>query len=233
VSIHPLPTRAGHDLDAVLTRAGVIRGDHLALHFGSAAGELAACVTRVGLADRSDLATFALEGPPAMLESVTTGLTGATLAPGGTLPTGSAWWCAAAPERVLVVVEAGDRERMHARIGRLAARHPALRIRDLSSEWGAIALVGRRAGAVLARLGVYGESGDPRSAAPVGTHPVAGAQVTWVLQSDDRALALMTHREAPQVWHALHAAGRPFGICAVGQEAVVRYSLLTRARPGT
>jgi glycine cleavage system aminomethyltransferase T len=231
VSIHAEPD---HDLDAVVSRAGAIRGDHagrpVALHYGSAAGELAACVSRVGLGDRSELGKLALEGPSAILGGVVSDLTGMALASGGALPTETAWWCAVTPERVLVIIEPGDGDRLQGRIRRLGARHPDLRIRDLSQAWSAIAIVGRQAGEVLARLGVYGASGNPRSAAPASSLRVAGVDVTWLLQSDHRALALMGHRDAPTVWHALHSVGRPFGICAVGQQAIARYTLLARTQ---
>jgi glycine cleavage system aminomethyltransferase T len=234
VSIHAEPPRADHGLDAVVSRAGAVRGDHdgqrVTLHYGSAAGELAACVSRVGLGDRSELGKLALEGPQRMLGQVVAHLTGMTLAPGGTLRTGTAWWCAVTPERVLVLAEPSDGDRLAGRIGRLAARDPELRIRDLSRAWGAIAIVGRQTGEVLARLGVYGATGDPRSVAPVSVRHVTGTEVTWLLQSDHRALALMHQRDAPAVWHALHAVGRPFGMCAVGQEAIARYTLLARSQ---
>ena len=218
-----------------MSRAGAIRGDHdgrpVALHYGSAAGELAACVSRVGLGDRSELGKLALVGSHETLRQVVSHLTGMALAPGGVLCTGTVWWCAPTPERVLVLTEPGDGDRLQSRIRRLGVRHPDLRIRDLSHAWSAIAIVGRQAGDVLARLGVYGATGDPRSVAPASSLRVAGSEATWLLQSDHRALALMGHRDAPAVWHALHAAGRPFGICAVGQQAIARYTLL--ARPHT
>jgi glycine cleavage system aminomethyltransferase T len=234
VSIHAEPHRADHELDAVLSRAGAVRCDHdgqpVALHYGSAAGELAACVSRVGLGDRSELGKLALEGPRRTLERVVSNLTGMALAPGGALRTGTTWWCAVTSERVLVLTEPGDADRLAVRIRRLGVRHPDLRIRDLSPTWSAIAIVGRQTGEVLARLGVYGAAGDPRSVAPVSVRRVTGVEVTWLLQSDHRALALMGHRHAPAVWHALHAVGRPFGICAVGHEAISRYTLLARTR---
>jgi glycine cleavage system aminomethyltransferase T len=234
VSIHAEPPRPDHELDAVVARAGAIRCDHdgrpVALHYGSAAGELAACVSRVGLGDRSELEKLALEGPPHTLHQVVGSLTGMALAPGGALSTGTAWWCAPTPERVLVLAEPGQADRLSSRIRRLGARHPDLRMRDLSQAWSAIAVVGRQTGDVLARLGVYGATGDPRSAAPVSVRRVVGAEVTWLLQSDHRALGLVGHRDAPAVWHALHAVGRPFGICAVGQEAIARYTLLARSQ---
>jgi glycine cleavage system aminomethyltransferase T len=231
MSIHAEPD---HELDAVVSRAGAIRGDHagrpVALHYGSAAGELAACVSRVGLGDRSELGKIALEGPGATLGRVVCDLTGMALACGGALPTETAWWCAVAPERVLVLTEPDDGDRLHGSIRRLGARHPDLRIRDLSQAWSAIAIVGRQAGEVLARLGVYGATGNPRSVAPASSLRIAGVDVTWLLQSDHRALALMGDRDAPRVWHALHAVGRPFGICAVGQQAIARYTLLARTQ---
>jgi glycine cleavage system aminomethyltransferase T len=234
VSIHAEPPRADHELDAVVSRAGAVRCEHggqpVALHYGSAAGELAACVSRVGLADRCELRKLALEGPPQALKQVVSALTGMALAPGGALGTGTAWWCAPTSQRVLVLAEPSDGERLAGRIRRLGARHPELRIRDLSQAWGAIAIVGRQSGDVLARLGVYGATGDPRSVAPVSVRRIAGAEVTWLLQSDHRALGLMGHRQAPAVWHALHAAGRSFGICAVGHEAIARYTLLARTQ---
>lgn len=217
-----------------MSRAGAIRcdrdGQPVALHYGSAAGELAACVSRVGVGDRSELLKLVLEGPRQTLAQVTSHLTGMALASGGALCTGTAWWCAPAPERVLVLAEPGDGDRLQSRIRRLGARHPDLRIRDVSHAWSAIAIVGRQAGEVLARLGVYGATGDPRSVAPASSLHLAGTEVTWLLQSDHRALALMGHRDAPAVWHALHAVGRPFGICAVGQQAIARYTLLARPR---
>jgi glycine cleavage system aminomethyltransferase T len=235
VSIHAFPPRAGHELDVVVNRAGAVfcdrSGRSVALNYGSAAGELAACVTRAGLADRSELLKLSLEGPQQMLEQVVLHLTGAALAPGGAMFTGAAWWCAASPERVLVLSEPASGDRLHSRIRRLVTWHPSLQIRDLSVQWNAIAIVGRRAGEVLAGLGVYGEAGDPRSVCPVTSSRIGDVDVTWLLQSDHRALALMGHRDAPAVWHALHSAGERFSICAVGHEAIMRYTLLARTHP--
>ncbi|MGI8714759.1 MAG: hypothetical protein ACR2NR_16580 [Solirubrobacteraceae bacterium] len=233
MSIHAFPPPATHGLEAVVARAGGVvasrHGRAVAVNFGSAAGELAACVTAVGLADRSDLVKLELEGPQRVLAHVLANSTGSAPAPGGAVCTGSAWWCAAGPERVVVLSQPAGGERLRASIARFALRHPSLRIRERSDEWGTIAIVGARAGDVLAQLGVYGEQRDPRSVAPVTTHPVGSVDVLWLLQSDRRALAVMPLAEAPAVWRTVHRAGRPLGICAVGQEAIARYSLLARA----
>ena len=53
-----------------------------------------------------------------------------------------------------------------------AARHVA--VRDCSSEVIALSLLGRNASKVLAALGVYGRSGDPREAKPFARGSVDG-----------------------------------------------------------
>jgi glycine cleavage system aminomethyltransferase T len=235
MSIPAHSPRADRELDTIVARAGGnLSGEDnraVPIDFGSAAGELAACVSRVGLADRSDLVKLVLSGSPQTLERAIGELTGATLAPGGTLRTGATWWCAIGPEQAVAISEPATGDRLLVRVRLMSARHPSLAVVDLSDEWGAIQILGRRAGDVLAALGVYGAAGDPRSVAPVTRRRIAGARVTWLLQSDHRALAVMSHHEAPAVWRALNGAGRPFGICAVGREALARYALLARSHP--
>ena len=99
---------------------------------------------------------------------------------------------------------------------------------DRSADLAALAVVGRRASALLAELGVYGESGNPRHVPPLTAHTGAGADVLWLLESDDKALALMAAADAPAVWHTIERAGQRFGLCAVGQEALARYELIRR-----
>jgi glycine cleavage system aminomethyltransferase T len=156
-------------------------------------------------------------------------LAGAELEPGGAVFSGGAWWCAENPERLLVVSDArlGDRLRamLHARV----ARRVAVTLVDRTAELAAIAVVGRRAPALLAALGVYGESGDPRRVSPLTAHAVAGTDVMWLLESDNKALALMPGSSGASVWHAIEHAGQQFGICAVGREAMARYALIRRA----
>src|SRR5437764_10702122 len=176
----------GLPLDAVLRRAGAVyssrSGRPVAIHFGSAAAELAVCVRAVGLVDRTDLSTLSLEAPPAQLAALMTRLVGAIVAPGGLFCGGSAWWCGVTDDRVMVVCDprTGDRlvEALHAD----AARHVA--VRDLSGELAAIALLGRNTGSLLSVLGGYGVSGDPRRAKPFARGAIDGKAAWWLLQSE-------------------------------------------------
>ena len=219
-------------MDPVLRQAGAVRvmhdGHGVVAHYGSAAGELAACVSAVGLADRSDLAKLVLQGPAAQLRYLAQRLTGSELAPGGAILSGGAWWCAESPERMLVICDAPRGDRLHAVLHARVARRSAVTLSDHSAELAALAVVGRRASALLAELGVYGESGNPRHVPPLTAHAGAGADVLWLLESDDKALALMPAADAPTVWHTIERAGQSFGLCAVGQDALARYALIRR-----
>jgi glycine cleavage system aminomethyltransferase T len=230
--VHVSADRRQRALDPILRQAGGVLvmhdGHPVVAHYGSAAGELAACVSAVGLADRSDLATLELRGPAGQLQLLTQRLTGSEVAPGGAVPSGGAWWCVESPERMLVICDGGRADRLRAVLHARVARRSAVTLADRSAEWAALAVVGRRACALLAELGVYGESGNPRHVPPFTAHAGTGAHVLWLLKSDDTALALTAAADAPTVWHAIERAGRRYGLCAVGQQALARYALLRR-----
>jgi len=204
-------------------------GPPVAVNFGSAAAELAVCVRTVGLVDRSELSTLALEAPPAQLSALVTRLAGATVSPGGLLASGSRWWCGEAPDRVMLVCEARMAERLIDSLRSVAARHVV--VRDLSEQLSAIALLGPGTTKVLGALGVYGESGDPRDAKPFARGSVDGIPAAWLLESDRRALALVPREQAGEAWLAIERTGRPFGLSCVGHEAACRYALTERLRP--
>ena len=121
-------------------------------------------------------------------------------------------------------------ERLTAGLRADAARH--IGVGEKSSELTAIGLLGRNTGLVLGALGVYGPSGDPRTAQPFarGSVGVDGMPAWWLLQSDRRALALVDREAAGEAWLTVERAGRPFGISCVGQEAAERYALMELER---
>jgi len=226
---------AGLPLELILRRAGAVlitrEGRPVVSHFGSAAAELAVCVRRVGLVERSDLGTVGLGAPEAQLSALMTRLVGADVSPGGLVCGGGAWWCGVTPEEVMVVCDQRTSARLLGALHAAAARHVA--VRDHSSELAAIGLLGRHTGKVLAALGVYGQSRDPRQAAPFARGSIDGIAISWLLESDRHALALVPRERAGEVWLGLERAGRPFGITCVGHEAACRYALMERLRPAT
>ena len=206
-------------------------GRPVAINFGSAAAELAVCVRTVGLVDRSDLSTLALDAPPAQLSALMRRLAGASVAPGGLVSGASAWWCGDAADRVIVVCDPRTAERLGGALRADAARHVG--VRDLSGELSAISLLGRNTGQVLSALGAYGQSGDPRQVKPFARGSIQDTPTWWLLQSDRRALALVDRGQAGEAWLAIERAGRPHGISCVGQEAAARYALMERLRPAS
>ena len=172
-----------------LTRAGAVfarrEGRPVVISFGSAAGELAACVSAAGMADSSQLTKLELCGPRARLAELVRQATAASVASGGVLHEGGAWWCGAAgqgyfgaerviePERVIVLCEPAVGRRLRDLLGAWAARTPGLVVRDRSELWSAITDPRRRDFDVLARLGVLGSSRDPHQVPPFHYAPLA------------------------------------------------------------
>lgn len=225
--------RPPYPLEVVLRRAGAVLstrgGRPVAVHFGSAAAELAVCVRSVGLVDRSELSTLSLDAPPAQLAALMRRLAGATVAPGGLVSGGSARWCGESPDRVLVVCDPRTGGRLIDALHADAARHVS--VLDRSTELAAIALLGPNTGRVLDALGVYGPSGDARQAKPFTRGSFEGVPARWLLESDRRAIVLVSREQAGEAWLAIETAGRPFGISCVGHEAACRYALMERLRP--
>lgn len=225
--------RPQRPLELALRQAGAVlstrAGRPMAVHFGSAAAELAVCVRAVGLVDRSELSTITLDAPPPQLAAVMRRLAGATVAPGGLVSAGGAWWCGETSDRVMVVCDPRTGGRLIDALHAEAARHVA--VRDRSADLAAIALLGRNTGRVLIALGVYGPSGDARQAKPFTRGSVDGIPARWLLEADHRAIALVDRERAGEAWLAIEQAGRPFGLSCVGQEAAFRYALMERLRP--
>ena len=225
---------ASHELDEVLRQAGAVfssrAGQPVAISYGSACGELAVCVSGVGLVDRSGLSKLVIEAPAAQLGELMARFLDAIVAPGGARLADGAWWCRSAANRIVVLSEPPIGRRLRERLRSDALHHVALDIRDRSTDLAAIELLGRNARKVLRAIGAYGESGDPRGVSPFTPGSVDGIDVLWLLESDRRALALMVHDRAGEAWRAIEQAGREFGISCVGRDAAVRYALLERTR---
>lgn len=221
-------------LPDLLRHAGAVMtqrdGWPVAAHYGSAAGELAVCVSGVGLAVRADLATFTIEAKPEAADRLLDRVLGHGLVPGGASLEAGAWWCRSAGAEELTVICPRS---MAARLVRTLS-HEITRIAhaDMVDRWEdrvVLGVIGRKTIGVLEALEVFGAAGDPRRASPCTTTALAGHAVTWLLQADTAALAVVELDGAAAAWQALDDAGRPHGISCVGIEAIDRYCLTTRA----
>ena len=97
-------------LDDLVREAGatmIVRdGRWVAAHYGSRAGEVAACQRAVGIADRFDRATLEIGGDPAAVDRVVEAVTHRPASHTDAVRAGHAWWCRITPERVVLRCEA-------------------------------------------------------------------------------------------------------------------------------
>jgi hypothetical protein len=212
------------DAGAVLARH---RGRTVAVSYGSAAGELAACMNAVGIASRAELTKLELTAPGPILDRVLAGLLGGPLLPGGLHQTRAVGWYRPDDGRLIALCEADQGERLRGRLEFWTLREPALALRERTDEWAAIAVIGRRTRLLLSELGVYGPGGDPRAVPPV-TRTADEPLTSWLLHADDDVLAITPRASAPALWRRITQAGRPWQICAVGHEALLRYRMRSR-----
>ena len=101
---------------------------------------------------------------------------------------------------------------------------------DRSVEWNAITVVGI-AGRERARerSAYIGPCGDPRHVAPFTTGRLGGADAIWLLESDHRALALVSASATPRRMARDRARRSAAADLRVGQDAIARYALLDGA----
>lgn len=225
LALRDLLRRAG----AVMTWRG---GRAVPAHYGSAATELTVCVTGVGLADRADLAVLSVTASPRSLDGLLARLLGHGVAPGGAVLEAGAWWCRSSRTEVVVVCPHLRVERLRAGLRHAVGRLTTGTLTDLSDARRVFCVIGRGAGAVLASLGVYGPTGDPRAAAPFSRLSVRGQDVAWLLEAPTCALAIAEPDRAADVWQGIELAGRPFGIHRVGLDAIDRFRVAERGAAG-
>jgi glycine cleavage system aminomethyltransferase T len=218
----PLEEHALH-AGATTTDRGGIR---VAAHYGSSAGELAACLRAVGLGDRGDLQIFALNGPPAVVQDVIEGAAGLTLAVGGVVRFRGARWCGAGIGRVLVIVDPCLSEQPLDAISLRVRLRANVTVTDVSDEWTAIAAVGARCEQLLARIGLGTSESESRP--PFARVTIAGAQAFLLRDSLCQALILARPRAAPEIWRELELDGHDLDLSIVGIEALERFALHER-----
>lgn len=199
----------------MVARAGTV----VPAHFGSSAGELAACSVGVGLADRSDLAVLELTGPVEALERISFALLGTVIAPGGALAGRETVWCSPEAGRLLAVTERGAP--LRARLADLVMMVPLARLRDRSATVACLELLGPRTEATLAAAGVPATFPPSAHRGRVGPVEAIVIRRSWA-----RALVLVRPADAVVGWTAIDRGGAASGITCVGADAVARFSFL-------
>jgi glycine cleavage system aminomethyltransferase T len=183
--------------------------------YGSTPGEIAVCMTHVGLADRSDLGTLELRGPQTSLDRAFSARFGdPPIAPGTGRRQSGIWYLRLEPRRALVVGP-------HAA---LAAVSPAgvgsdraeLRARDIGATLSMISVIGPRSARLLAAAGLPSEL----EIGAIGRDPRDAQVVAILRETPRRVLIVMRAPVADTVWARLLEAGEPLGAAFVGCDAL-------------
>lgn len=221
----PDPGPLGDRLRQAGATFGLRHGRPVALHFGSAAGELAACSRAVGLLDRSDLDVHLARGSRGAIDQLTEAELGAPLPAGALLASGETWWGRATPEQAILVCGADVSPRLQARLQVAARRCAGLELLGREQAPVAIGVIGRATGALLGELGI---AVPARRSGQVLRHALGDVEASWMLLAQELALALVPPRQAVAAWQEIERAGRALGLVHVGAEAGERFCIAAR-----
>jgi glycine cleavage system aminomethyltransferase T len=183
--------------------------------YGSTPGEIAVCMTHVGLADRSDLGTLELRGPQTALDRAFSARFGdPPIAPGAGRRQRGIWYLRLEPRRALVVGP-------HAALAALApigvgSDRAELRSRDISATLAMISIIGPRAGRLLRAAGLPGDL----QIGAIGRDPADADVVAILRESQRRVLIVVRAPDVEAVWGRLLEAGEPLGAAFVGCDAL-------------
>lgn len=194
----------------------------------SAPGELAVCVTGVGLVERDDIDAIHFQALATTIAAITEELTGVELATGGATRVGTSWWCRPSDTTGLVLTPSRSAARIAALLRTQTRRHGDMGVDNGDEHGSLLGIVGPRTTALLAALGVLGDGGDPHRVPPCTTAVLAGVPVTWLLESDASVLAYVAAADTRHVERAIEHAGQPLRLCRVGREAFMQYTLMQR-----
>jgi len=194
-------------------------------NYGSAPGELAACLLNVGVAECPSLSAVQASAHRHALDEAVLHGTGHALVSGGAIRVGGTWWCRPDPETVLLVDAPDALARGLALLRGEERRHPTFAVDERHLV--VLALIGRRTMELLGELGVYD---DPRTTPPCRVATLCQRPATWLLQSDVSVICCVAPEHAESIRDAISAVGRRLGLARVGQEALTHFVLLQRRR---
>jgi glycine cleavage system aminomethyltransferase T len=182
-------------LDAVLRQSGAAmvarHGRMVAAHFESTSAEVAACLSTVGLADRSDRATLEVRGAPAGVDRALMALAWVD---------DRAWWSRADEHRAIVRCEPADVAVCSSALG--GATDVA--VSDRGFAYAAVGVIGPHAGELLRTASVGGP----------------GVDVIVLREAEGSFEALVAAQHGPLVWKQLLEAGGPLHAACVGSDAL-------------
>jgi glycine cleavage system aminomethyltransferase T len=190
-------------------------GHVVAALYGSSHGEIAACMTHVGLADRSDLGTIELRGGQSQLDrALATRVGDPPPGPGGARRQSGVWYLRLDGRRALLVGA-------HSKLASLppigaGADHADLVSSDIGPKTAIISVIGPRAGRLLAAADMPSDL----AIGAIGRDPHDQNILAIVRESQRRVLILVRTPTVEAVWARLLHVGEPLGAAFVGCDAL-------------
>lgn len=183
--------------------------------YGSTPGEIAVCMTHVGLADRSDLGARELRGPqPALDRALAAPLGDPPIAPGSARRRAGIWYLRLDPRRALLVGAHGALTALEP-IGGGPDRFELV-CDDIAHKTSMISVIGPRAGRLLAAAAMP----DRLQIGAIGRDPSDASVLAILRESQRRVLIVVRAPAIDAVWGRLLSAGEPLGAAFVGCDAL-------------
>jgi glycine cleavage system aminomethyltransferase T len=190
-------------------------GHVVAMLYGSTHGEIAACVTHVGLADRSDLGTLEVRGGRSSLDRALAARVGDPPVPAGAgRRQGGVWYLRPEPRRALIVAAHGVLSKLGP-IGTYGDRGNLVN-RDIGASIAMVSVIGPRAGRLLTAAGLPGDL----AIGALGRDPRDAAVIAILRETQRRVLILVRAPAIETFWHRLLDVGGPLGATFVGWDAL-------------
>lgn len=183
--------------------------------YGSTPGEIAVCMTHVGLADRSDLGTLELRGAQSPLDRALAARLGEPpVAPGAARRQRGIWYLRLDSRRALLV---GPHRALASvpPIGEGSDR-AELVCNDIGATTAIVSVIGPRAGRLLSAAAMP----DDLQIGTIGRDPQDARVVAILREGQRRILILVRASAADAVWGRLLTAGEPLGAAFVGSDAL-------------
>lgn len=183
--------------------------------YGSTHGEIAACMTHVGLADRSDVGTLELRGGRSPLDRALAARLGDPPPAAGTARRQRGVWYLRLDTRRTLIVGAHGVLSGLAPLGTSSDRADLV-MRDIGDSIATVSVVGPRAARLLTAAGLPGDL----EIGAIGRDP-GDASVIAILRESQRSVLILVRTLAINAfWGRLLPVGEPLGAAMVGCDAL-------------
>jgi heterotetrameric sarcosine oxidase gamma subunit len=195
----------------------------VATSFRVAPDELETIRRAAGIADRSAMGKFELQGTPDALGSLLASVVpGGPPGPGETADLDGALIWLSSPDRALALCETAETSALMGLLESVCGESPHCGVVEVTAGLAAIELRGPRARELLERLTAIDVRPSALGVGGVRAGAVAEVAATLLRTGPESYLVLVGSQEAPDAWEIVLDAGAPLGARPVGADALAQ-----------